>query len=218
MCHQIPTRVISISGGPLPVCARDTGLYLGFFVSFVFLWAIDKGKRNNELPSKGVLVLAILAIIALALDGITSYSGLRDTTNAVRLITGLSTGFALPLLLFPIFNYQLWKRSSYESVLLERWQKILALFVVIMTFVLIQIAQRINIQLGAEIFSTLVAVSIIFTFLIINLILLTLIPLWYQKADRLSQLSVPVILALILAIVELSLSSYAHRYLISLVL
>jgi len=213
----MPTRLISVSGGFLPVCARDTGLFLGFFISFLFLWLVDRGERKNEMPSKGVLVVVFLAIGALAFDGISSYLGFRDTTNTIRLITGLASGFALPLLLFPLFNYQIWRRSSSKLVLAGRWEKMALLFTTILTFFFMQIIQRIYIPFGAEVISSLVVISIIFTFVIINLVLVTLLPFWYQKADNISQLAIPFLLAFALTVIELSLSFYAHKYLISLI-
>ena len=206
-----------MSGGFLPVCARDTGLYLGFFISFLFLWLIDRGERKNEMPSKGVLVVVFLAIGALAFDGISSYLGFRETTNTIRLITGLMSGFALPLLLFPLFNYQIWRRSSPKLVLAGRWEKTALVFTAILTFVFMQIMQNIYIPFGVEVISSLVVISIIFTFVIINFVLTTLLPFWYQRANSISQLVIPFLLAFTLSVIELSLSFYVHKYLISLV-
>ncbi len=217
VCHQIPTRVISVSGGFLPVCARDTGLYLGFFISFLFLWLTDRGERKNEMPAKGVLVVVFLAVGALAVDGISSYLGFRETTNTIRLITGLMCGFALPLLLFPLFNYQIWRRSSSKLILTGRWEKTVLFFTAILTFVFLQIMQNINIPFGAEVISSLVVISVIFTFVIINLVLITLLPFWYQRANSISQLVIPFLLSFTLSVIELSLSFYVHKYLISLV-
>jgi uncharacterized membrane protein len=216
VCHQIPARVISIGGVYLPVCARDTGLYLGFFGSFMFLWAVDRGKRANELPSKGVMAVVFVAIGSLVFDGISSYLGFRETTNTIRLVTGLVTGFGLPLFLFPIFNYQIWKKSSEKPVLPELWERIGLLGTVIFTFLLIQLFQIMNVPFGAVILSTLAAVSVIFTFSVINLILVTLIPFWYQRAENTLQLAIPIVLSVAFAAVELFFSGYLHQYLISL--
>ncbi len=191
---------------------------MGFFASFLFLWIVDGGKRENELPSKGVLLAVFLAIGALIADGFSSYIGLRETTNNIRLITGLMSGLALPLLLFPLFNYQVWKRSSYKPIVRERWQKMALVLIFILAFAVIQIIQKVNLPLGAEILSSLVVFCVLFTFVIINLVLISLLPIWYRRADSPRQLVVPLFVALALTLLELSLSFFAHKYLISLVL
>jgi uncharacterized membrane protein len=201
----------------LPICARDTGIYLGFFISFLFLWFTYR-KRENELPSRGVLIAVFLAIGALVTDGVLSYLGLRETTNTIRLLTGLMSGFALPLLLFPVLNYQIWRHSSYESILRKGWHKIGLILILILTFAVIQIVQIFRIPLAAEIISLLIVLSIFFTFIIINFILLTLLPFWYQKANNFAQPIIPLFIALTLTVLELSLSFLAHKFLISLAL
>lgn len=201
----------------LPVCARDMGIYSGFFISFILLWIFDKGERENELPSRGVLIVAFAAIVALIIDGISSYLGLRETNNTIRLLTGMATGFSLPLLLFPIFNYQLWGKSSYKPIVRENWQQLVIVLAMMFAFVIIQLVQGVRFNLANEIVSTLVVISILFTFGIINLILITLLPFWYQKANNLKQLITPSLIALGLTAIELYLSLLAHNYLISFV-
>jgi len=217
VCHQIPSRVLFIGDDYLPICARDMGIYSGFLISFILLWIFDKGERENELPSRGVLIVAFAAIVALIIDGISSYLGLRETNNTIRLLTGMATGFSLPLLLFPIFNYQLWKKSSYRPIIRETWQQLVMVVAMIFTFAIIQLAQGLRFTLANEIASTFVVVSILFTFGIINLILITLLPFWYQKADNFKQLVIPSLIALGLTTIELYLSLLAHNYLISFV-
>jgi len=217
VCHQIPSRVLFVGDDYLPICARDMGIYSGFFVSFILLWIFDKGERENELPSRGVLTVAFVSIVALIIDGISSYLGFRETNNTIRLLTGMATGFSLPLLLFPIFNYQIWRKSSYRPIVRETWQQLVMVLTMMFVFIIILLAQRVRFNWANEIASTLVVATILFTFGIINLILITLLPFWYQKADDFRQLIIPSSIALALTAIELYLSLMAHNYLISLV-
>jgi len=169
------------------------------------------------LPSAGVLVAVFLAVGSLIVDGVSSYVGLRETTNMVRLITGLASGFALPLLLFPVLNYQIWRQSSFKPVLQKVRQRVALVIVIMLIFAVVQNAQIFRIPLAAETISLLIVLSIFFTFAIINFILLTLLPFWYQRADGVAQLMLPFSLALAAAALELLLSSLAHMFLISLV-
>jgi hypothetical protein len=69
----------------------------------------------------------------------------------------------------------------------------------------------------AEVVSAFVVFCIFFTFIVVNLVLVTLVPYWYQKAERKLDLLVPFLISACLAALELSLASIVHRYLISLV-
>src|SRR5450756_1287938 len=104
LCHQLPER--SFVGGvhQLPVCARDTGIYLGFVIGLLVLAALDRGCRRTEVPRPWVLALGAVLIAVMGWDGVTSYVGLRPTTNLIRLATGLGTGFALTLVIAPLLN------------------------------------------------------------------------------------------------------------------
>lgn len=95
-CHQVPSRSFEAGGLIFSTCARDTGIYLGFaftiLVAFI-LYARYEKKPGDLPPGKYVIVL-ILLLLPMALDGGTSYLGLRETTNAIRYITGFCAGIA----------------------------------------------------------------------------------------------------------------------------
>ncbi len=103
VCHQLPERSLGFGCcGILPVCSRCTGIFLGVLVSHVYLYFYpNKGKTIPLLP----VSLALVALmVPLAIDGLTSYLGLRETTNLIRLATGLGLGLSLPLLYMPLFQ------------------------------------------------------------------------------------------------------------------
>jgi len=93
LCHQLPERSFFGGGLQLPVCARDTGIYLGFVLSLLVMALIDRGRRRSDLPGWPVMVLGGAMVAIMAWDGITSYAGLRSTTNDIRLVTGLLTAY-----------------------------------------------------------------------------------------------------------------------------
>jgi uncharacterized membrane protein len=71
VCHQIPDRTIMIGDKLLPVCARDTGIYIGMFVSFIF-FILYKRINSNMPPKLKYAIIACLMIIPLMIDGIAS--------------------------------------------------------------------------------------------------------------------------------------------------
>lgn len=211
LCHQLPERTIAFQGHPLPVCARDTGIYLGFLISFLYM-RLTHHRRENLLPSKTIMAIAVLFIAVMGFDGVTSYLGLRTTTNEIRLITGLLTGFALPVFLFPVMNYQLWENSTDDEVLKD-WRKAGGLLVLIgLSYCFVWYGTF----LPAIMMSSLVVASILFTFGLINLLIISILPWWFQTAKKMRDLWPAMIVALLLTVLELYLASLMHSYLVRL--
>ncbi|NLY44048.1 MAG: DUF2085 domain-containing protein [Clostridiaceae bacterium] len=118
LCHQLPSRTLTVGGKSLPVCARDTGIYIGMFIALMFL--VLKGRWSCDKPPKtGITLILCLFIFIMGLDGITSYLNMRSTNNATRLITGGLFGISVTFLLIPIANYKIYlpnKKASLESL------------------------------------------------------------------------------------------------------
>jgi uncharacterized membrane protein len=92
LCHQDPLRSFIIDGQQLPLCARDTGTGIGILMALV-CWGLMRGRAGEWfLPSKATIVTLCVGFAPFLFDALTSYSGLRDTTNEVRLLTGLLAG------------------------------------------------------------------------------------------------------------------------------
>ncbi len=85
-------------GLKLPVCARDVGIYGGMLLGGIF-WVLKKRKDPGAWPS---LVWLVLALIPTAIDGTTQLFGMRESTNALRLWTGLILGVAMAYYILPL--------------------------------------------------------------------------------------------------------------------
>ena len=106
LCHQIPERSLSLGGYQLPVCARDLGTYLGFFVMASF-YLVGRRYRRIGIPDRPMLVLAAIGVMLFLFDGLSSYLGLRDTSNGLRLASGLMFGAGASMLLLSVTSVQL---------------------------------------------------------------------------------------------------------------
>jgi uncharacterized membrane protein len=88
-CHQLAIRSYFLNGNQMPFCARDVGLFLGLVIGF-FTATFVRWK----IPPLFVL----LGLVPIAIDGglqqVTSY----ESTNPLRLATGLVAGLVLALL------------------------------------------------------------------------------------------------------------------------
>jgi uncharacterized membrane protein len=98
VCHQLSLRSFTAGGLVLPVCARCAGIYLGLFLSFLYIFiAYRKTFRGDDKTDLSVVIFAAVCILPLYIDGVTSYLLLRESNNLLRLITGVLTGCSLPL-------------------------------------------------------------------------------------------------------------------------
>ena len=88
VCHQQPGRSFFIAGYPLAVCARCTGLYVGFTFTLILYPLIVSLNRTFTPPRKWL----ILATMPLAIDFGLNFLGIWTNTHSSRLLTGLLLG------------------------------------------------------------------------------------------------------------------------------
>lgn len=181
LCHQLPERSFFGGGVQVPVCARDTGIYLGVIVSVVLISRLHGGARPTGLPTRSGWLAIALMIGVMALDGVTEYSGLRPTTNEIRLITGLTSGFAIGALIAPMINDGLWKLSSPERVLNTPRRLALWLLGVPVSYVIVYWGFPL---LGAG-YPAFIAIVILTTLTAVNLVMVAIMPPFERRATRL---------------------------------
>lgn len=88
-CHQLPERSFFIKGYQMPVCARCTGIIIGYIVGIITLFF------NVTLN----IFTCLLLIVPMVLDGSIQYLTSYRSNNIKRIITGLLSGFGLILLI-----------------------------------------------------------------------------------------------------------------------
>jgi uncharacterized membrane protein len=88
-CHQIASRSYYLNGNEMPFCSRDIGVFIGLVVG-MGLVLIARPKVRVLIP--------LLGLIPIAIDGglqlLTSY----ESSNILRLATGLLAGVSVALL------------------------------------------------------------------------------------------------------------------------
>ncbi len=83
-CHQKPERSFFIGGYQFPVCARCTGVLLGYLAAIpAFLMT---GLH---------LLLSLAGCLVLFLDWLLQQKGIRESNNVRRLVTGCLGGFGI---------------------------------------------------------------------------------------------------------------------------
>jgi len=136
VCHQLPERTIFIDGKQLPVCARCIGIYIGSLISIFFI-LFSKRRKSNAIPVRYISFTFVFLMCIMAIDGVTSYFGIRETTNSLRLLTGLSVGIPLPFFIYPILMDNLSESSREEQILKSGYELILLILLAIVSYLLI---------------------------------------------------------------------------------
>lgn len=83
-CHRMPSRSFFYKKKQFPVCARCTGIYLGYFIMIPMLWFYQIG-----------IVYSILLILPTMIDGVTQAYLNRESTNFLRCTTGFLAGIGM---------------------------------------------------------------------------------------------------------------------------
>ncbi len=213
LCHQLPARSFAAGGHQLPVCARDTGIYVGFVVSLALIALLDRGRRRPGSPPAWLLAVGAAFVLAMLWDGVTSYAGLRETTNLLRLATGVGTGFALTLAIAPVLNTQLWTEPGSGRVLGEWADGVAWCLAVPLTVAALWWGGPL---LGAG-YALAVAVAVLVTFTVVNLVVVSVIPRFERGASRLRDLSPAIAIAIAATFVELAAADWLRIALLSLV-
>jgi uncharacterized membrane protein len=89
-CHQKEARTLVIHGNPMPVCARDLGLFAGMLLGSLFA-AVYRGRFS--FPVFGALVAPMV------IDGSVQLFADYESVNPVRLVTGFAAGIAIAWML-----------------------------------------------------------------------------------------------------------------------
>jgi len=86
-----------IYGYKFGVCSRDTAIYLGLIFAPLIYFILSK-----KIKSTPHILFAVLFLIPMGIDGLGQLLGFWESTNVMRLITGLIAGFGIGFFLYSI--------------------------------------------------------------------------------------------------------------------
>lgn len=87
-CHQRAERCLELFDVPMPLCARCTAIYAGMLAGILAFCVMPWLRARIT----GAVLFA--AATPLAIDGLTQLTGLRESTNPLRVATGIIAGLA----------------------------------------------------------------------------------------------------------------------------
>ncbi len=86
LCHQKAERSFFINENEMPFCARCTAIWLGIAIGlgFMVFYVIELNEK--------FLFAILLSIVPIGVDGVGQLLGFWESTNIIRVITGLLIG------------------------------------------------------------------------------------------------------------------------------
>ena len=91
-CHRLPARSFFFRGRQFPICARCTGILLGYIIGLIYAFFF------GAIP----LTIALLFMLPLIVDGGLQIKGYWQSTNGRRFITGILGGVSTDFILYGI--------------------------------------------------------------------------------------------------------------------
>lgn len=208
VCHQLSSRSLLIGNITLPVCSRCSGFYAGFLITAIILFIMFR-KKESDLPPAYILIILAIFLLCFIIDGIASNFGLYNTNNNMRFITGVFCGSSIAIILYPVFTFQYYKYPGSEKIF-KNPPKFIIYILLLALFIIVTLARFTFLE---YFYYYLTALSILFTFYFINLVIILLIPPFSKKATGLISryLILPSIIAAALSFIELFAFYWLHK-------
>lgn len=89
-CHQKVERSFHLNGNQMPFCARDIGIFIGLLIGIL-------GNIIFRIPPTVLLILLLL--MPMFIDGMMQEISDYESTNSLRILTGILGGSALALVI-----------------------------------------------------------------------------------------------------------------------
>ena len=214
ICHRIDSRSFHIHDRQMPLCARDTGIYLGALVGYVVVGAAAGRWRAGRMPPTPVLAVLVGFMFIMGVDGLNSYSHFYENAphlytprNWLRLTTGAFHGLGLSSLVYPVLNMTLWKHVEARPTIANLGE-LGGLMVICGGLVGLVLLENPVVLYLAAILSTLMVVVLLAS---VNTMMLVILTHRENTYTRWRELALPILAGVTVAIVELGIID-AARY------
>ena len=209
VCHRITERSFMINGRQFPLCARCTGMYLGAALTLLTLGLAGRWRWSDLPPLK--LLLVLLGLIGImGIDGINSYlhffpnaPHVYQPQNWLRLTTGMGTGLAMGLIMWPALAQTLWANAEFRPII-SSWRELAGFVALLLVGIFLLLSNQALLLYVLAIVSIFGLLGILLS---INLVLGLILLHRDGRALTWRETAVPLLIGLTLAIIELSLIS-----------
>lgn len=126
--HGICAQQHNIFFGDLqfPICARNSGIYMSFLVTIVYLWLVGR-NRAGRIPPWPITITLVAFVGIMGIDGFNSLfvdiglPHLYVPQNELRTLTGMGMGVAISVLLLLMFNVTLRRDVDDQQPVMKNW-------------------------------------------------------------------------------------------------
>ncbi len=206
---------IFLGGMQVPVCARNSGIYSSFLLTFVYLWAVGRGSAGR-FPAWPISATLASFILIMAVDGFNSLfldlglPNLYMPRNELRTLTGMGMGIAIGVFLFLILNSTLRKNVDHHQPVLKGWGELGGILLVNF-LILVAIYGNLGILYWPLAFLSFT--GIIGVLYLVSVLLISLAMGYDGSVTRMAQLAKPATFALIPTLIVLGAMSLLRFWL-----
>lgn len=115
-----------------PLCARNSGIYLSFLLTTLYLYAMGRGRAGG-LPPWSIVATLVLFVAIMAVDGFNSLfvdlgqPHLYQPDNFLRTLTGMGMGITIAVILHIVLVKTLRKDVDDLQPVLRNWWELLGI-------------------------------------------------------------------------------------------
>lgn len=201
---------VFLGGLQFPLCARNSGIYISFLMTLLYLWGLGR-SRAGRIPPWPIMVVLALFIVLMGVDGTNSLlvdlgvPNLYPPQNLLRTLTGLGMGISIAVLLQLIFNLALRRDVDDQQPVLANWRELGGILGLDL-LVLVAIYGNLDIMFWPLAFLAFFGITgVLF---LVNLLLISLLLGYDGAVTQLRQLVRPATIALIPTLIMLAAFSY----------
>ncbi len=190
----------------IPICARNSGIYISFLITMLYLWGIGRSCAGR-IPPWSISAVLIAFVLIMGVDGFNSLfldlglPYLYTPQNELRTLTGMGMGVAVAVILLLILNTTLRQNVDDQQPLLKNWRELGG--ILLLDFVIL-VALYGNLELLYWPLAFLSFTGIISVLYLVNLLLASLFMGYEGRVTNLAQLAKPATIALLPTLVMLT--------------
>jgi uncharacterized membrane protein len=206
---------IFVGGLQFPLCARNSGLYLSFLLTTLFIYGIGRGRAGG-VPPWPITATLLLFVVIMGVDGFNSLfvdlgrQPLYTPDNFVRTLTGMGMGVSVAVMLHIVMVKTLRKDVDDHTRVLRGWPDLLGILAINL-LALAAIYGNLSFMFWPLAFLAFFGITGVLY--LVSLLLTALVMGYEGRVTRLSQLARPATVALVPTLLMLGAMSWLRFWL-----
>jgi len=213
VCAQVHN--VSLGGEQLPLCARNTGIYSGFLLTFIYLLLLGR-ERAAKLPPPAIIAVLALLVVIMAVDGFNSLfvdlflPHLYTPRNELRTLTGLGMGVSLAVAMLLVLNLSLRRDPDMDQPVIGNWRELGG---ALLLGFLVHAAIYGNVAITYWPIAIVAWTGIVGILFAVNLLIVALVMNYEGRVTRLVELARPATVALLVTAIMLGMMAWGRFWL-----